>query len=132
MNPFAPLRLFPSTDRIWVGFGALAGLSAVAMAAVTAHGLDAIGPARLQMARDAVQIQGWHALALVGCGLWVRRGGALAEWAGAAITLGLLVFCGAVYALALCGVRLGGLAPAGGMLLMLGWLLLALSALRAD
>ncbi len=121
---------FQPPDRLWIGLGALAGLSAVAMAAVTSHGLDAIGPARLQMARDAVQMQGWHALALVGCGLWVRRSGELADWAGVAFTLGLLAFCGAVYALALGGVHLGGLAPAGGMLLMLGWLLLALSALR--
>ncbi|MBV8613167.1 MAG: DUF423 domain-containing protein [Acetobacteraceae bacterium] len=118
-------------ERLWVGLGALAGLSAVAMAALTAHGLEAIGPARLHMARSAVQMQGWHALALVACGLWARRGGALADWAGAAFTLGLLVFCGAVYALALGGLRVGALAPVGGVLLMLGWLLLALSALRA-
>jgi uncharacterized membrane protein YgdD (TMEM256/DUF423 family) len=118
-------------ERLWVGLGALAGLSAVAMAALTAHGLEAIGPARLQMARDAVRMQGWHALALVACGLWARRGGPLADWAGAAFTLGLLVFCGAVYPLALGEARIGRLAPAGGMLLMLGWLLLAVSALRA-
>ncbi len=118
-------------ERLWVGLGALAGLSAVVMAALAAHGLDAIGLARLQMARDAVQMQGWHALALVACGLWARRGGVLADWAGAAFTLGLVAFCGAVYALALAGVRVGPLAPVGGTLLMLGWLLLAVSALRA-
>jgi uncharacterized membrane protein YgdD (TMEM256/DUF423 family) len=118
-------------ERLWVGIGALAGLSAVAMAAMTAHGLDAIGPARLQMARNAVQMQGWHALALVACGLWVGRGGTLVDAAGAAFTLGLLLFCGSVYALALGQVRIGGAAPAGGTLLMLGWLLLAVSALRA-
>ncbi len=118
-------------ERLWICVGALAGLSAVAMAAVSAHGLEAIGPARLQMVRAAVQMQGWHALALLGCGLWARRGGALADWAGAAFTLGLLVFCGSVYALALGQVRVGGAAPVGGLLLMLGWLLLAISALRA-
>ncbi|MBV8702797.1 MAG: DUF423 domain-containing protein, partial [Acetobacteraceae bacterium] len=101
-------------ERLWVGLGALAGLSAVAMAALTAHGLEAIGPARLHMARDAVQMQGWHALALVACGLWARRGGALADWAGAGFTLGLVAFCGAVYALALAGVRVGPVAPVGG------------------
>lgn len=118
-------------ERLWIGIGALAGLSAVAMAAMTAHGLDAIGPARLQMARNAVQMQGWHALALIACGLWVDRGGVLVDAAGAAFVLGLLLFCGAVYALALGQVRIGPVAPAGGMLLMLGWLLLAVSALRA-
>ena len=114
-----------------MGLGALAGLSAVAMAALVAHGLEAIGPARLQMARDAVQMQGWHALALVATGLWARRGGPLANWAGAAFLAGTVLFCGAVYALALGGWPVAILAPVGGTLLMLGWLLLALSAWRA-
>ncbi|MGA9868857.1 MAG: DUF423 domain-containing protein [Acetobacteraceae bacterium] len=117
-------------ERLWICLGALAGLSAVAMAAMTAHGLEAIGPARLQMARDAVQMQGWHALVLVVCGLWTRRGGVLVDWAGAAFVLGLLLFCGGVYALALVGVGLGAVVPAGGLLLMLGWALLGASALR--
>lgn len=117
-------------ERLWIGLGAIAGLVAVAMAAVSAHGLDAIGPARLQMIREAVQMQGWHALALVGCGLWARRGGVLVDWAAMAFVLGLLLFCGAVYAVGLNGVRTGPAAPVGGLLLMLGWGLLGLSALR--
>lgn len=117
-------------ERLWIGLGALAGLAAVAMAAVSAHGLDSIGPVRLQMVRNAVQMQGWHALALLACGLWARRGGVLVDWAGAAFTLGLLLFCGAVYALALDGIQIGAVAPVGGMLLMLGWVLLGVSALR--
>lgn len=117
--------------RLWIGLGALAGLLAVAMAALAAHGLEAIGPARLAMLRNAVQMQGWHALALLACGLWAARGGPLADWAGGAFAAGLLLFCGAVYAVALGGVSLGMLAPAGGLLLMLGWALLGLSAIRA-
>ncbi len=117
-------------ERPWVGLGALAGLAAVGMAALAAHGLEAIGPERLQMVRNAVQMQGWHALALLACGLWARRGGALANWAGAAFALGLVLFCGSVYGLALGGVRLGLLAPIGGTILMVGWALLGLSAVR--
>ena len=117
--------------RLWVAIGALAGLSAVAMAAMAAHGLDAIGPARLGMLRNSLQMHGWHALALLACGLWAPRGGVLADCAGAAFTAGLLVFCGSVYALALYGWPVGMLAPIGGVLLMLGWVLLLLSALRA-
>ncbi len=117
--------------RLWIGLGALAGLLAVAMAALAAHGLDAIGPARLTMLRNALQMQGWHALALLFCGLWAPRGGRLADAAGAAFALGLLLFCGAVYTLALTGTSLGILAPIGGTLLMLGWALLLLSAWRA-
>jgi uncharacterized membrane protein YgdD (TMEM256/DUF423 family) len=118
-------------QRLWIGVGALAGLGAVAMGAVAAHGLDALDPARLAMVRSGVQMQGWHALALLACGLWAPRAGRLADLAGAAFLLGLLLFCGAVYALALWDVRIGPLAPVGGTLLMVGWALLAASALRA-
>lgn len=117
--------------QLWIGLGALTGLLAVAMAAVAAHGLEAIGPARLAMLHSADEMQGWHALALLFCGLWAPRAGMLADAAGAAFTVGLLLFCGAVYTLALTGTSLGVLAPIGGTLLMLGWALLLLSAWRA-
>ena len=118
-------------QRSWIALGSLAGLLAVAMAAVAAHALAGLGPARLRMVESAIQMQGWHALALVGCGLWAPRGGRLADLAGAAFLTGLILFCGAVYALGLANVGLGILAPTGGILLMLGWLLLGISALRA-
>lgn len=118
-------------ERTWIGLGALIGLAAVGMAALAAHGLDALGPARLQMVRNALQMQGWHALALLACGLWSGRGGgALADSAGVAFLAGLALFCGSVYALAIGGAPVGPLAPVGGTLLMLGWALLGLSALR--
>ena len=117
-------------QKLWIGLGALAGLTAVGMAAVAAHGLEALGPVRVGMVRNAVQMQGWHALALLACGLWAPRGGKLADWAGVAFLCGVLLFCGAVYALAIGGIASGILAPVGGTLLMLGWALLGVSALR--
>jgi uncharacterized membrane protein YgdD (TMEM256/DUF423 family) len=117
-------------QRVWIAIGSLAGLGAVAMAAFAAHGTDALDVNRVGMIRNAVQMQGWHALALIGCGLWAPRGGAICACAGAAFTLGLLLFCGAVYALGIEGAAVGAFAPVGGTLLMLGWLLLFASALR--
>ena len=116
------------TYRGWVALSGLAGLLAVAAAAGAAHLPVEAGEARALA--SAVQMQGWHALALLGCGLWGARGGVLAHAAGAAFALGTLLFCGTVYAGALGGPRLGVLAPDGGSLLMLGWALLGLSALR--
>ncbi|MBV8399070.1 MAG: DUF423 domain-containing protein, partial [Acetobacteraceae bacterium] len=104
-------------QRLWIGLGSLAGLMATAMAAFAAHGLAELEPARVTMVRNAVQMQGWHALALLACGLWTPRGGKLADAAGIAFTVGLLLFCGAVYALALANIRTGPLAPIGGTLL---------------
>jgi len=115
-------------QRVWIGLGALAGLTATAMAALAAHGLSRLDASAVQMMRVAVDMQGWHALALLACGLWQVRGGRLANWAGAAFAFGIVLFCGAVYTLVLAGLRLPWMAPVGGTLLMLGWLLLALSA----
>jgi uncharacterized membrane protein YgdD (TMEM256/DUF423 family) len=118
-------------QRLWIGLGALGGLTAVAIAAFTAHGLHGLDQARLALMHSAVEMQAWHALALLACGLWAPRGGRLANGAGAAFALGLLLFCGSLYTLALYGLDLGAVAPAGGTLLLLGWALLGLSAFVA-
>jgi len=114
--------------RGWVTLGALIGLLAVAAAAGAAH--LAADPGQSRAIASAVQMQGWHALALLACGLWGARGGRLTHAAGAAFGLGTLLFCGTVYAGALGGPHIGALAPVGGSLLMLGWALLGISALR--
>ena len=118
--------------RLWILLGALAGLTAVAMEAAAAHALAArIGANGLALVHSAAQMQGWHALALVLCGVWAeRRRGRLVHLAGLAFALGIILFCGSLYLLALYGLRLPSVAPTGGSLLMLGWLLLGLSALR--
>jgi uncharacterized membrane protein YgdD (TMEM256/DUF423 family) len=117
--------------RLWLALGALAGLTAVGLAAWAAHGAPArLDPARLGILANGIQMQGWHALALLATGLWAeRRGGALAHLAGAGFALGLILFCGGVYAVAIGGVSLGSVAPAGGIALMAAWALLGLSAL---
>jgi len=114
-------------SRLWISLGALAGLLAVVVAATATHAL-ADERAR-EIVRSGVQMQGWHALALLGTGLWAPRGGLMANLAGAAFMLGMLTFCSAVYALGFGGLHTGLLAPLGGLLLMLGWVLLGLSAI---
>jgi len=114
--------------RGWVALGAFAGLLAVAAAAGAAH--LAVDASQSRAVGSAVQMQGWHALALLACGLWGARGGRLVHAAAASFAAGTLLFCGTVYAGVLGGPHLGVLAPVGGSLLMLGWALLGLSALR--
>ena len=115
-------------QRVWIGLGSIVGLIAVAVAALAAHGLADLDAQAITMVRDADQIQGWHALALLACGLWAPRGGKLADAAAVAFTLGVILFCGSVYALAVGGIHLPLVAPVGGSLLLVGWLLLGLSA----
>jgi len=121
---------------MWIALGGFFGATGVAMAAAAAHvfrQLDARGLAAVQ---SAVQMQGWHAIALVLTGLWLlqAQGGAgrtLGSLAGGGFALGILLFCGAIYGNHLAGLHTGPLAPIGGVLLMLAWLCLAAAALTA-
>lgn len=116
-------------QRFWIGLAALFGLTAVAMAAYAAHGIHDADASRV--AASGIQMQGWHALALLGTALWLPRGGWAGQAAATAFGAGTVLFCGAVYTVALTGTSLGPVAPAGGTVLMLGWLLLGVSAVRA-
>jgi uncharacterized membrane protein YgdD (TMEM256/DUF423 family) len=79
----------------------------------------------------AIEMQMWHALALIGCGILARispaRGVTLA---GIGFALGTILFCGAVYSIALAGIELPGVAPTGGFLVMAGWVCLGSLAFR--
>jgi uncharacterized membrane protein YgdD (TMEM256/DUF423 family) len=117
--------------RFWLITGALAGLIAVGLSAWASHGLPArLEPGRLAAIQQALSMQGWHALALLMAGLMAEGGRRMAHGAAAAFLAGIILFCGAVWATALSGLSFGPIAPLGGMLLMLGWGLLALAALK--
>ena len=115
-------------DRVLGCVGALAGLGAVALAAVAAH---VVRPAaEISMLRDAVQVQGWHALALLFTAGLAQRGGRLVIFAGGAFIFGLLAFCGPIYARVFLGMPVTFIAPYGGIALMLGWAMLAVAMVR--
>jgi uncharacterized membrane protein YgdD (TMEM256/DUF423 family) len=120
-------------DRLWLGLAGLLGLTGVMMAALAAHALPGrIGPVALGFVHTAVEMQMWHALALLGCGILARLGAGprRVAVAGTAFALGTVLFCGAVYGLALTGLELPAVAPTGGFLIMLGWISLGSLAVR--
>jgi uncharacterized membrane protein YgdD (TMEM256/DUF423 family) len=115
----------------WIGIGAVLGALAVGLGAVGAHALEEkLSATALEGWKTAALYHGLHAIALVAVGLFVERferGGA----AAACFLLGVLLFSGSLYAHALGGPRfLVYLTPVGGVLLIAGWLLLALAAFR--
>ena len=124
-------------DRIWIVFAALNGAMAVGTGAYASHALAA-QPQAQEWFRIAGQYQMAHALALVllvalggrvGSG---RAGGMALRIAGWLFVAGILLFCGTLYALGTVGpLPVPMTAPAGGWSFMLGWLALAVAALRA-
>lgn len=121
--------------KLWLVLGAGYGLLGVLLGAFGAHALRArLSADMLRVWETAVQYQFWHAFALLTVGLLALRGDdAWLPAAGGAFALGVLVFSGSLYLLALTGVRgLGAVTPGGGLLLMAGWLCLLVACWRAS
>lgn len=123
--------------RLFLVAGALLGLATVALGALAAHLPDRmLAPGGRELLRSAVQMQGWHAAALLLTGaLLERRAGLLLRLAGLLFLAGILCFCAGIVALGFAGGSawaddFGHLAPFGGSTLMLGWLLLAIGCAR--
>ncbi|WP_092407323.1 DUF423 domain-containing protein [Dokdonella immobilis] len=108
--------------------GSVFGALAVALGAFAAHALkDTLDAHSLALWRTAVEYQFVHALALIGVALASKDPPSLAgRFAGSAFLVGVVLFSGSLYALALGGPRaLGLLAPIGGAALIAGWIALA-------
>ena len=123
----------------WIPLAALLGLTGVGMAAYASHGLGFIAdPVAREAARAtlqmAVQQQLLHALALLGVGILMLKGGGN-RWLCAAaglFTLGVLLFAGLIYLRTFTGVEtFRPLVPWGGTCLMLGWLALGVGGFKA-
>ena len=107
----------------------------VGTGAFGAHGLKAhVSSDMLAVWQTAVLYQLIHALGLLGLaalapGLAPR----LASAAASFLLAGVLIFSGSLYALVLTDIRmLGAITPIGGVSFMIGWLLLALAAVRGN
>ena len=114
--------------------GAVLGALAVVLGAFGAHGLEDYLVEHGQTANyeTAVRYQMYHALALILVGMLAERRPATAlRVAGWCFLGGSIVFCGALYAIALAQIKqLGMVAPIGGMLLIVGWVAVAVSSLQ--
>jgi len=114
-------------DRVLLALGALAGLLGVAASAAAAHlsGADSL--------KTAAQFLLFHApaiLALVALAATGLTRGALTRTAAGALVVGIALFSGDLAMRALMGQPLFPMAaPAGGFVLMAGWLLAAVAAL---
>jgi uncharacterized membrane protein YgdD (TMEM256/DUF423 family) len=117
----------------------LLGLTGVALGAMGAHALKATLVERGMMhAWDtAAKYHLLHALALLGAAAWLRTangaGARKVFWAARCWCVGVVLFSGSLYWLAVGGPRwLGPVTPFGGVAFMAGWLLVALAAFSPE
>ncbi len=126
-------------SRNWIFIGAVLAALAVGLGAYHAHGLEGLlaekysSDAGLFAKRmgnwgTAAQYQMYHAIGLILVGLvaLVRPG----KWltiAGWCFVIGILLFSGLLYVLAITNLtKLGMIVPLGGLSMIVGWLALAI------
>ena len=110
--------------------GAISALLAVGFGAFGAHGLkNILSPELMVTYQTAVNYQMWHALGLIGISFIQQQNpeSKLVKWSGRLMFLGILVFSGSLYLLALLNIKeLGMITPIGGVSFMIAWALLAI------
>lgn len=114
----------PLSTRLLAALGALLAASAVAMSAYAAHAVHGVDASRLH---SAALFAFGHGIALAA--LAPRRQRRLRTFALAVLLLGTLLFSGSLALAVFVGMSTG-LAPVGGSLMILAWLLYAIEALR--
>ncbi len=112
---------------------AILGLTAVALGAFGAHGLKTHWEATLTAAEAAYRLDIWktgafyhlvHAVVLLALafGCPEKHQAKIASWC---FVIGVNVFSGSLYSLAITGLKwMGAITPIGGLFLLIGWLLL--------
>ena len=123
-------------SRAFGALGGVFGFLAVAAGAFGAHGLRGrLPPDLLSAWESAARYQMYHALALVLVALLLERaprGGPAVRAAGWSFAVGIVLFSGSLYALALTGAGWwGAVTPFGGLAFLCGWLCLAYGLWRA-
>ncbi len=122
------------TPRLVLSIAAVLMAVAVACGAFGAHALKArLGADALAVWQTAVNYHAWHALGLLATGmLMLRMPDARAlGWSAGLLIIGVALFSGSLYALALgAPPKLGIVTPFGGAAFIAGWLTLAIALAR--
>lgn len=118
---------------MWIGIAAINLALAVMLGAFGAHGLKKIAsPEQLKFWQTATDYFFYHALGLLALGILAKLAPQFAIktpfWL---IQIGIILFCGSLYIMALDLPRiLGAITPLGGLFMILGWLFLAWQAFK--
>ncbi len=121
-------------QKMMIVLAGVNGMIAVAAGAFGAHGLRAkLTPDALAVFETAARYHIYHALALAAlAALAGHASSRLFTISAISFQFGIVLFCGSLYAMALSRLEwkwLGPITPIGGLMLMIGWVLLAIAGL---
>jgi uncharacterized membrane protein YgdD (TMEM256/DUF423 family) len=129
------------SPKTWIVIAGLTGAMGVSLGAYHAHGLDAFLKkqteetselkSRMENCGTAVRYQMFHGLALLGVGLMgLHTRSRSIQVAGVLFLLGMIGFSGGLYLHVFTGNFIHwSIVPAGGVLLIAGWIAIAVSGL---
>ena len=125
-------------DRIFLILSGVFGFLGVALGAFGAHALRGFleklpdGAKRAEWWETASRYHLIHAVALgLAAYLAARSPGGASTMAGLCFAGGIVLFSGSLYIMTLTGIRvLGAVTPLGGLLMMAGWIAIAIVAVR--
>lgn len=113
----------------WIKIGALVMAAAIILGAFGAHALKSkLSVDMMEVYKTAVLYHALHALGLLFIGvLSLQSSDTHLLWAGIFLGMGILLFSGSLYVMALTGIKwLGAITPLGGVSFILGWFSLSL------
>ncbi|MFC3120434.1 DUF423 domain-containing protein [Agaribacter flavus] len=120
--------------KTWICVGALLALTSVVMGAFAAHALKAtLSDYALNIIDTGARYQMYHALAIILVSLVSKQLNIRLYMTQACFTAGIVLFSGSLYLLAITELRwFAYITPIGGMLLILAWVSLIFSVLKAN
>jgi len=126
-------------DKLFIAMGSFAAFIGVGLGAFGAHGLrNRLSEQMLAVWKTGVDYQMIHALGLILVGILIylytshgATGMALLKFAGWLFLLGIFLFSGSLYLLAILEIhKIGMITPFGGLAFLAGWLALAIGIIR--
>ncbi|MEI7026075.1 DUF423 domain-containing protein [Paenibacillus sp. y28] len=122
-------------NKTWFIIGCINAFLCIAIGAFGAHALKShVGADLIAIYETGVQYHMFHALGLIAIALAADKLGSgwRILWSARLMLIGIILFSGSLYALAISGVKgLGAITPLGGVSFLAAWVLLAMAAAGA-
>jgi len=119
--------------RLFLSIGSISGALAVMLGAFGAHALKAkLSDKMLANWMTGVEYHFYHTFAILAVGLIAMHvQPRLLSASGWAFVIGIVLFSGSLYVMALTGItKLGAITPIGGLAFIIGWILLAVAVIK--